>query len=200
MGIDVISALARMGVNVVVKLHDRSFDGTERGSGGVDWRRGLEQLARDCHVHMAQNADASPYLFVADLLVTDHSSVGFEFMLLDRPIVVIDCPELIEKAHVASDKVRLLRSAAAVISSADELAGAVVRELDNSARLSSCRRAITNDLFYCPGGATERAVRCVYDLLSMGAPDRVAAGASDATARQGIELKPALSGYDSRTT
>ena len=63
---------------------------------------------------LVQDADASPWLHAADLLVTDHSSVGFEFMLLDRPIVVLDSPELIEHARVSPDKVSMLRSAAAV--------------------------------------------------------------------------------------
>ena len=71
--------------NVIVKLHDRSYDSSDRASGGVDWRTQIERVCREHGVHLAQGFDASPYLFVADALVTDHSSVGFEFMLLDRP-------------------------------------------------------------------------------------------------------------------
>src|SRR5206468_12763397 len=126
---DVIRALGRLGINVIVKLHDRSYDPDERASGGIDWHAQLDRVSREWHVHVAQSSDASPYLFVADALVTDHSSVGFEFMLLDRPVIVIDCPELIEKAHVGADKVSRLRSAAEVARSADEVAAVVVREL-----------------------------------------------------------------------
>ena len=91
-------------------------------------------------------------------------------MLLDRPVVVIDCPGLIEKARVSLDKVRLLRSSAEVVAGADELACAVVRALEHPSRLSERRRAVSGDLFYRPGSATSRAVRCIYDVLQLRMP------------------------------
>ena len=170
LGSAVIEALPRLGLNLIVKLHDRSYEPTERGSGGADWRTRLQRLGRDSRVHVAESPDASPYLFVADALITDHSSIGFEFMLLDRPVVVIDCPGLIEKARVSLDKVRLLRSSADVVAGADELVRAVVRALEHPSRLSERRRAVSGDLFYRPGSATSRAVRCIYDVLQLRMP------------------------------
>jgi glycosyltransferase involved in cell wall biosynthesis len=178
----VIRALARMGVNVIVKLHDRSYDGATRGSGGVDWRVYLRRVCREWNVHFAEDPDASPYLFVADALVTDHSSVGFEFMLLDRPIVVIDCPQLLVKARVNRQKVTLLRSAAQVVERADEVASAVSRGLADPGRLSERRRSIASDLFYCPGGAAARAVACVYDVLALPVPEALGQAAPQSTA------------------
>jgi len=169
-GSAVIEALPRLGLNLIVKLHDRSYEPTERGSGGADWRARLQELSSDSRVHVARNPNASPYLFVADALITDHSSIGFEFMLLDRPVVVIDCPGLIEKARVSADKVRLLRSSADVVAGADELVRAVTRALEHPSRLSERRRAVAGDLFYEPGGATSRAVRCIYDVLQLRVP------------------------------
>jgi hypothetical protein len=181
MGDGLIRALGRMGVNVIVKLHDRSYDAAARASGGVDWRTHLARLCREWHVHFAEDPDASPYLFVADALVTDHSSVGFEFMLLDRPVVVVDCPELIEKARVNPDKAARLRNAADVVTTADTVPAAVRRALADPSRLSEQRRAVAAELFYCPGGATARATQCVYDLLALAAPRRVPAAALEAT-------------------
>ena len=71
-GEELIAALARLGVNVVVKLHDRSCDQSARGAGGVDWRSTIERLAQRWPVVLAPDADASPYLFAADL--DDHRS------------------------------------------------------------------------------------------------------------------------------
>jgi glycosyltransferase involved in cell wall biosynthesis len=191
-----IAALARLGVNVIVKLHDRSADQSARGAGGIDWPTTIERLARRSRVVLAPGADASPYLFAADAVVTDHSSVGFEYMLLDRPIVVIDCPELIDKARVSADKVRLLRSASTVVSTGELAARAAVDALGRPERLSDRRRVIANELFYCPGRATARAVACLYDLLALPAP----APMSDDGAARGVDLSPALSGYETRTT
>jgi hypothetical protein len=170
MGIEVITGLSKLGINVLVKLHDRSYDPGKRASGGVDWRMMLERLSVRGNVHVARGADASPYLFVSDALVTDHSSVGFEFMLLDRPVIVIDCPKLIEKARVSADKVNELRGAAAVARTAADVVALVGRELNHPARLSCQRRRIAEQLFYGAGGATGRAVQCIYDLLALPAP------------------------------
>ena len=60
-----------------------------------------------------EDADASPLLAASDLMVTDHSTIGFEFCLLDRPLIVFDAPELIETARINPERVRELRSARA---------------------------------------------------------------------------------------
>jgi hypothetical protein len=192
-----IAALARQGVNVIVKLHDRSADQSARGAGGIDWPTTIERLARRSRVVLAPGADVSPYLFAADAIVTDHSSVGFEYMLLDRPIVVIDCPELIDKARVSASKVQLLRSAATVVSTGEQAARAAIDALGHPERLSDRRRSTANELFYCPGRATARAVACLYDLLALPAPAPV----SDDGANLGVDLSAAaLTGYETRST
>jgi hypothetical protein len=191
MGKDIIAVLARMDVNVVVKLHDRSYDGATRASGGIDWRQELADFCRDRHAHLAEEADASPYLYAADALVTDHSSVGFEYMLLDRPVVVVDCPELIVKARINPQKAALLRSGADVVGDAVGVGAATGRCLGDPSRRSERRRAIANELFYRPGGATARASQCIYELLALSAPEIAAPSV--------VDLTPPLSDFEART-
>ena len=169
-GESIITSLAALGMNVIVKLHDRSYDRSLRASGGIDWRTRIARLCDKYGVHFTTDMDISPYLYAADVLVTDHSSVGFEFMLLDRPIVVVDCPELIAKARVSAGKVTSLRSASDVVS-ADEVAAAVSRSLRDPLRLSGERRQIAAEMFYRPGTAGTRAIRCVYSLLDLCSPE-----------------------------
>jgi glycosyltransferase involved in cell wall biosynthesis len=166
-GEQIIERLAHLGVNVVVKLHDRSLDRGDRGSGGVDWRRRLTQLGQKAAVHLAEGPDACPYLYVADVLVTDHSSVGFEFMLLDRPIVIVETPDLLRHSRVNPHKAALLRSAALVIDRVEALEPAITAALADPAAHGAVRRAIAQELFYRPGSATARAVNCLYQLLSL---------------------------------
>jgi glycosyltransferase involved in cell wall biosynthesis len=165
----IIASLARRGGNVIVKLHDRSYDTADRASGGIDWRKRIERICREFGVHVAHDFDASPYLFAADALVTDHSSVGFEFMLLDRPVVVVDCPDLLVHARVSRNKVALLRQAADVTDAAG-IAAAVSLGLAEPGRLSCRRRAIAEEMFYGAGGATRRAVDVIYDVLGLPQP------------------------------
>jgi CDP-glycerol glycerophosphotransferase len=170
-GFDILENLCRRDWNVVVKLHDRSYEHSTRGSGGIDWRRTLERIGRGQRLHVATDADASPYLFAADALITDHSSVGFEYLLLDRPLVIVDCPKLVETAQISRDKVRLLRSAAVVVGDGAQAADAVADGLSDPARLGPRRREIAEQLFYCAGTATARAVACIYRLLALPAPN-----------------------------
>lgn len=169
-GHDVIAALGSLGVNVIVKLHDRSYDATARGSGGIDWKQELSGVCDRHGAHLVQDADASPWLHAADVLVTDHSSVGFEFMLLDRPIVVIHSPELLKRARVNPDKAAMLRSAAFVVEHRDAIAATVRTALDRRSAHAAERRSIADELFYCPGSATARAVECIYALLGLPQP------------------------------
>ncbi len=80
-GESIVRAAAEAGWNVIVKLHDRSLDPDPRYSGGIDWRsrmRALEERGRICYV---EDADSSPFLAAADAMITDHSSVGFEYLV-----------------------------------------------------------------------------------------------------------------------
>ena len=74
--------------NVLVKPHSLSFFGGKRAS----HRRLMELWARATNVHVAayDEYDPLPYMTAADLLISDESSVLFEFAVLDRPIVWCD--------------------------------------------------------------------------------------------------------------
>lgn len=173
MGERIIAALDRAGYEVIVKLHDRSYDRLARGSGGVDWAERLAGYASHPRVRVVRDADATPLLFVADALVTDHSSIGFEYMLLDRPLVVVDCPQLIANAHINPDKVQELREAADVVDAAEAVPEAVRAALADPSRHSEARRRIAARLFYDAGSATSRAVSVMYDLLDLTPPTTV---------------------------
>lgn len=175
MGTEIVDSLAAEGLQVVVKLHDRSYDRRERGAGGVDWAERLARYEGHPLVRIAGGADGTPFMAVADAMVSDHSSIAFEYMLLDRPIVVIDRPALIQHAAVSPDKVRRLHAAADVVSDARQMTAAIVAALARPDRLSPERRQTARDLFYEPGTATDRALGIVYRLIGLSAPAASAA-------------------------
>jgi CDP-glycerol glycerophosphotransferase len=167
----IVTSLVDSGFNVIVKLHDRSLDLSEpRFSGGIDWRARFARMRITGRISFAEVADSSPLLAASDVMVTDHSSVGFEFCLLDRPLIVFDAPDLVTVARINPDKVRLLRSAADVVARAEQVGPAAVAALDNRNALSDRRRELAREMFHEPGTATERAVALVYDLLDLPAP------------------------------
>ena len=72
--------------NLLIKPHDHPKQ-------PVDFA--LLEAATSTHVRVLRDYDITDYLCVADVLVTDASSVAVEFTLLDRPIVFIDAPRLL---------------------------------------------------------------------------------------------------------
>jgi CDP-glycerol glycerophosphotransferase len=170
MGERIIDALAAAGYQVVVKLHDRSYDLVAVASAGVDWAQRLAVYRAHPRVRVVREADASPLLVLADALVTDHSSIGFEFMLLDRPLIVVDCPELLEHAQIPPARVSQLRAAADVVGAAGDVPDAVAAGLGDPGRHSRARRETAEAMFYRAGTATDRAVTLIYDWLGLPAP------------------------------
>ena len=167
MGEEILERLTAEGLQVIVKLHDRSYDRRERGSGGIDWAARLAKYSTHPLVRVVRDADGSPFMTVADVMVSDHSSIAFEYMLLDRPIVAIDRPDLIARAGISTDKVNRLRAASDVADDPLAMARAVVAALKRPERLSPERRRTAGDLFYRPGTATDRAVQLIYRLIEL---------------------------------
>jgi CDP-glycerol glycerophosphotransferase (TagB/SpsB family) len=176
-GRDIITTTLATGVNLVVKLHDRSMTPDAHHTGGIDWRAELARFASHPRFALAPGADVAPLLAAADVLITDHSTVGFEFALLDRPIVVYDAPELLAAARIDSEKWRLLRSMADVVRTPSELSSAITCAFAHPELRSQARQeALT--LFAWPGHATARALSVVYELLEITPPPTLVRQAS----------------------
>lgn len=167
MGVGLVRALIDRPLNLIVKLHDRSRDLRERYSGGVDWVKRLEPLLRGTRGVIAPGHDISPYLVAADLMVTDHSSAGFEFLLRDRPLVRIHRPELLQLANVHPDYAALLASVSHSVDTLTEVLMAVDEGLNDPAAGADRRRQVASELFYRPGGATARATEYLYEALAL---------------------------------
>jgi hypothetical protein len=166
-GVDLVRRLASMPLNVIVKLHDRSLDPRPQYSGGVDWRAELQPLLRDASVVLAGGADICPYLAAADVMITDHSSAGFEYLLCDRPIVRIHRPELIALANIHPDYVNLLASVSESTTGVSDTAAAVERALAYPYEHSPVRCEVAEDLFYEPGTATKRCADALYEAIGL---------------------------------
>jgi hypothetical protein len=163
----IIEALLATGRNVIVKLHERSTVPHPRYTEDVDWPARLARFQTHARYVYATGAHVGPYLAAADVLVTDHSTVGFEFALLDRPIVVFDAPDLLQFARINPEKWRQLRGMADVVRRVEEVPSVLSSALASSHRRSAARRAATQALFAHAGHATQRALQVVYDLLEL---------------------------------
>jgi CDP-glycerol glycerophosphotransferase (TagB/SpsB family) len=171
MGEEVVRGLIDAGYRVLVKLHDNSLDRALENSGGVDWAARLKPILARGHGRLITSADASPWLVATDVLITDHSSIGFEYLLLDRPLIRIAMPQLISGANIAQEYVDLIASASTSVESAAGVVAAVDEARSDPARLSDARRALAADLFHDAGHATDRAIDELYAVMQLDAPD-----------------------------
>ncbi|MGH9196246.1 MAG: CDP-glycerol glycerophosphotransferase family protein, partial [Acidimicrobiia bacterium] len=170
MGEELIEQLLRAGHLVIVKLHDRSRDPQYVNSGGIDWEARLNPILRRFGGLLVQATDVCPYMVASDVLITDHSSVGFEYLLLDRPVVRIDSPTLISATDVHPAYVELLDGASTSVRTSREAVAAVERSLAEPSYRSATRKATAEELFYRPGTATARAVTEIYKVLELDPP------------------------------
>jgi CDP-glycerol glycerophosphotransferase (TagB/SpsB family) len=180
MGVELITSLLARSWNVIVKLHDRSRDPQAFNSGGIDWVGRLRDLMRGRTAHLVADADICPYLVAADVMITDHSSAGFEYLLLDRPLVRIHVPELLRLANTNEDYVRLLADASYSVDGPSDAIEAVERGLADPTAGSRSRRHVADDLFYRPGTATARAVDELYEVMELAPAGRASAVETEA--------------------
>jgi GT2 family glycosyltransferase len=169
-GFELIERLAALPINLIVKLHDRSRDLRPQYSGGIDWVAALTPRLEASGSVLAAEADICRYLAASDVMVTDHSSAGFEYLLLDRPIVRIHLPELIRSAAIHPDYVALLGDVSENAVDAARACAAVERALADPSAKSATRRAVAADLFHEPGTATARCAAALYEAIGLERP------------------------------
>jgi hypothetical protein len=175
MGEKVVQLLLDAGLTVLVKLHENSRDLRPANSGGIDWHARLEPILRQRGGLLIEGSDACPWMVAADVLISDHSSVAFEYLLLDRPMIRIHLPELIARGAVAPEYVELMIEASTTAANPEGVCAAVDHALATPDEGSASRRAVAADLFHQPGTATDRAVREIYaaiELEPVRVPDR----------------------------
>lgn len=171
MGPELVEQLGRAGFCVIVKLHDNSRDLDPRNSGGIDWVNRLTPILHKYSGHLAARGSIAPYLVASDVMISDHSSAGFEYLLLNRPLIRIEMPELIARTNIHPHYVELLVQSSITTRNAADTLKATESALSDPGQLSSQRKAVAAELFYKPGTATSRAITELYNVLELSPSD-----------------------------
>jgi len=167
MGEDVIRNLCGRGMNVVVKLHDSSFDPRKSH---IPWVERLRELAHPDLVVTPRGRNVVPLLFAADVLISDASSVAYEYLLLDRPVIFLAFPGQLDEVGEKADLETWGRKVGITVDDAGGIAAAVESALADPSRQRDVRRQAAGDIFYNPGSATGHAVEEIYRLLELDPP------------------------------
>ena len=150
-------------INVVIKPHP--VIGDWRPKWMARWRRMAAEhrgvlLVEDTH------ADIVPYLLASDVLLSDASSVIFEFLALDRPIILLTNPRhTADPAWRRDDIVWTWRDLADELYDPDELPAAVERALREPEARRDRRTAYARDLFgpFTDGCNAERVANRIVE-------------------------------------
>jgi hypothetical protein len=142
--------------NVIIKLHQH-----QTRDAPADWQSRLRRCAAHPAVRLIDDPDCLPYLCVSDALVTDHSSIGFEFSLLDRPLFQFDHPALL---FTPPELKEVTARAAYRFDNVHDLPALLEHGLRRPMERSAGRRALAEACFYKPGSATARAVELLLAL------------------------------------
>ena len=171
-GVKIIEALGSLPVNVIVKLHHASlcampYDWILRdGHGGKDWRKIVGEIeSRRQNVKLATGQDGTPYLIASDLLVSDASGIAYEFILLDRPVIFFDVPDLFDT--YGKDGIHYWgRESGDIVCDIESLKQATMRNLCDPVRKRADRAKLMNRISYSRGDATEKAGWAILELMN----------------------------------
>jgi CDP-glycerol glycerophosphotransferase (TagB/SpsB family) len=185
-GKEIIRTLLDMDVNLIVKLHPSIYNCDPKNPdsfslvGDTDWEKELREFEKRKNYRNILETDSNPYLVLTDILVTDISGIALEFMILNRPIIFFDVPELFMKAlprifglPETDAKDAYLnplftggREAGLIVKSVAELKEAVNRSIKDPGEMSLQRKHLAESLYYNPGRASEVSVKLIMDQLS----------------------------------
>jgi hypothetical protein len=171
-------------VNVIVKLHPISYTPSTSGSfewyaGGVDWVDRFRRFESNPLFRHVTSFQVDPLLVASDVLVTDFSSVALEFIVLDKPVIYLDCPEYFEKTlrlpaynsdpdYVRNDpRANAGRHVGVVVEHVSKLAPAVEHCLANPEEGSQRRRELAGMLLYNPGKGADAAATTILEMLGV---------------------------------
>ena len=180
-GFDLIECLKSIDeVNIIIKLANDSIRNTENfyATGGVNWMKEFKKLETE-RFKVANALDINPYLEACDVMVTDVSGVAYDFLLIDKPVVFLNCPDFYLKyvpryaqnlsfeECLADDTINAGRNYGVIVNNLEELRSAVIRSLNYPQELSELRKKLHQLLLYNPGKATEVAVNKIDELLRL---------------------------------
>lgn len=160
--VDLVRARAP-GLNVLIKPHPVIGDWRPRWM--ARWAR---MAARHPGVHLVADThvDVVPYLLASDVLLSDASSVIFEFLALDRPVIVVNNPRrAADPAWYPTDIVWRWRDLAHEIDEPGGLPEAVEVALRDPGARQERRRAYARQLFgrFTDGRNAERIAERILD-------------------------------------
>jgi hypothetical protein len=169
-------------VNIIVKLHPVSYTpesspNFEFYTGGINWNNKLSKYEHNQNFRNIVEYSLNPFLAASDIMVSDVSSSALEFIILDKPVIFVDCPEFfnttLKKLGQDPDLIRndvrynAGRNAGIVINDLSNLKEAIIRSLNHPHEFSEKRKTLSDQILYNPGKGSITSAQKILDLLEL---------------------------------
>ena len=124
----------------------------------------VRKIKRIRSVHLITDPDVLPYMLLADVMISDMSSIIAEFCALNKPIITFQVPSA---RRTEAEIVDLLKKISIRIADAAELFPALAHCLDQPDELAAARMVANNLMFDALDGlAGQRAAAHIRQLLA----------------------------------
>lgn len=183
-GEEIIAALAATGHNLIVKPHPAFYRAVNPADAyfwevahAEEWRTRADALRKSGKVvfEIDRQVDARLALGAVDVLITDHSGIAFDAILLDKPVIYFDCPRFFDEylpARFGADgndarnevACNAGRAAGVVVRDAGEMVAAVDEYLADPQLHAAERQKIRDILLFNQGSATDAFVRKLIEI------------------------------------
>jgi glycosyltransferase involved in cell wall biosynthesis len=154
-----VAELADENTYLLIKLHSSSLP---------EFKSAYRELAeKHKNVIYAEDPDITNLLRLADVMLSDVSSVFMEFMALDKPVVLFDNPNQSTYRHYDPRDIEYAwRDVGVRASTLDEVKEGVRRGFENPGEFSEKRRAYAEQLLANrDGSAAGNVIQAIHDLL-----------------------------------
>lgn len=165
---DIIKYCIENGLNLLIKPHPNLFT--------LDYREEIfkeiyEAVEKHSNIVLVpeKDSDISPLFLITDLLISDFSSVGFEFLVMNKPVVFIDTYETKDIPVPDPQKNMVeysMRDFGSIVNDVAEIPAAIGQSLRYPGKKRNIRRKYLNQLFYKPNGhAVDRACKEIMKVV-----------------------------------
>ncbi|MBN1364726.1 MAG: CDP-glycerol glycerophosphotransferase family protein [Syntrophaceae bacterium] len=155
-----IAILKELDYNILLKLHACSLNISQ--AKGVNWKKRVQKLSS---IAVDHNFDDIPALAFSDVLITDISSRAFNFMMLNKPVILIFQVPFSQLIEV--DKARLMQRGSLVADRLDNLKQLIERAMENPDLLSMDRQKVASECFVNFGRSAEAVVALIKNRIKL---------------------------------
>lgn len=167
---EIIHALANQDIcNVIIRPHPLLMD--KDRCNGIDFKKEIEDAQKvhgNIQLYTGEKTSIYDIIRGADILLGDISSVSYEFLLLDRPIIMYMKKGVKEFYNNTSDYIQDTTNASSILETPEALTEILNECLSNKNHLSNQRKKLLDRTLYNPGNATSIAVESLSQLPILG--------------------------------